>query len=153
MVLAKLLIMALAIPKSKITIFVIIVIATFLVITNVVNAKPCDDLHISFAKAPPHSIIQFQNYQMSVNWENPEHKKAYDGHFVFLATSHNSKIDVKDIVLTYKGVTIQPHISGKNLEYSLPNETFLPSRSGRISVDVTFNKQGSYNWEIGIIKK
>jgi hypothetical protein len=92
---------------------------------------------------------------MNVHWENPDHKKSYTGHFLFIATptNQNTKINVNDITLSYKGQTIHPKVCGKNLEYSLPNETFLPGRSGEIRVDVIFNQPGSYSWDIGILKK
>ena len=132
-----------------VVIFAILLVSIVSVNVNAISNMP---LTISFSDSPPESISQYQIYRVNVIWTNINPKESYGGCFLFIVKSGNSNIDSADITLTYNGFIIQPQVFGNSLKYFLPEETFAPSRSGATSVDVRYNKQGAYQWEIGIIK-
>jgi hypothetical protein len=88
---------------------------------------------------------------VSVIWSNSQ-KKTYSVYFIFALTSDQTSINVKDIQLTYQGINIIPKIVGATLQYQLPKQHFTPKSSGSIMVEILQNQQGTYRWQIGIIK-
>lgn len=137
--------------KLRATLVVFLLLALVCILT--VSAKPSDNqITISFSNVPPKSISQYQSYHMDIIWKNPDQKKSCEGCFLFTVKNGGSSIDNAAITFVYKGVTIQPKSQCNSLQYLLPREAFAPSKTGSISVEVLYNKIGTYNWQVGIIK-
>ncbi len=119
-----------------------------IVIVNADNAP----LLISLWSRFPDKVIQGQKYEISVTWTNTNQKKSYDGFLLLTATSNQLRIDSSEITLTYNGAKITPKITGKSLQFQLPKQTFAPSTSGYLLVEVQHNALGDYSWTIGIMK-
>jgi hypothetical protein len=132
---------------------VISAVALFIILVNVsAYSAQSNPIIISFASPfPINAMSQVQNI-ISVSWQNTNTKHSYVGHLLFIVNGKSFKIVGTDIQFTFGSLTITPQKSGNSLLYYLPQQTFPASTSGIISIEVTYNKPGTYNWQIGIVK-
>jgi hypothetical protein len=119
-------------------------------IAGVSAISPKNELNISFSEKPPSDAFLYESYSMGIVWNNPSQRKSQTGCFLLIVKSDYPTIHSPDITFSYKGELLNPRVSGKSLEYRLPRQTFAPSASGSIMVEVRYNKQAVYHWEIGI---
>lgn len=133
--------------------FLAVLMAIFLcsiadVTANAVNTP----LVISFSNKLPDNVIKDQKYEMSITWTNTNHKKSYNGYLQLSIFSNQRATNSSDITLTYNNEIIIPKTTGKTLQFQLPKQTFAPSTSGLLFVEVQHNAIGAYSWTIGIIR-
>jgi hypothetical protein len=127
----------------------VIFVCSVAIVTVSADSAP---LLISFSSRLSDKVIQGQKYEVRLTWINTNQKKSYDACLLLSATSNQRAIGSSDIILTFNGVQIMPKTTGKSLQFQLPKQTFAPSASGLLSVEVQHNTLGAYDWTIGIIK-
>jgi len=141
------------ISRKRTMLIVIVVTAVLLSSCSLyADAAANNPISISYQETPPKTVYQYLTYHLEVNWENTNQKKAYDGSFLFTVKLSRSSIQTTDLTLIYQGQTIQPTVSGDSIAFNLPAQTFAASARGSVSADVVFNRQGSFNWYVGVIK-
>jgi hypothetical protein len=134
---------------------VVILVLTLLVssVAAIVYAEPSTPIIIFFAPPfPPQTISQIEVYRVRVFWWNWNPSRSYDGRFLFIAKAKSFNITSNDIKLTFGGSAISPQKSGASLLYYLPKQTFVAGKTGTISVEITYNRVRTYNWQIGIVQ-
>lgn len=112
------------------------------------NPKP---LSISFTSPLPQTAYSQIDYQAKIAWTNPNSDVSYTGSLLFTVSSKSGKINTADITLSYKGSTINPQQSTNTLLFYIPQQSFNAGKSGNFIVTITYNTQGAYNWEIGVV--
>jgi len=50
------------------------------------------------------------------------------------------------------GSAISPQKSGVSMLYYLPKQKSVAGKTGTISVEIIYNRVGTYNWQIGIVQ-
>ena len=107
-------------------------------------------IHISFEQKPSKKIDQCKVYLLQVSWINKDKRSSYDAYFVFIVEGKGFKVNNDDLIFIFDGSIIYPQESDTSLMYYLPQQMFPSRESGTITVEITYNNSGKYNWKIAI---